>query len=154
MTFFGRPVRCWFFRCKRILDVSEQRLTLVPVQGHRCVVALCEKHFRALDRATRVRFWHRWKSPVIRGKRVNDKKLYALMYRNNLLYVTQHFAWLTPAQMVYVLVHETVHWWLGNEFGVVSSQAFDLFYNKPLRVLGGETWETCLLHTISDTPKL
>ena len=150
MTFFGRPVRCWFFRCKRILDISEQRLTIVPAQGHRSVAALCDEHFRALDRATRVPFWRRWKPPEVHGKRTEEHVL-GEFFRDNRLYVTQHFAALSPTQMVYVLVHETIHWWLVNEFGMMSSQAFDVFFEIPLHVLGGESWATWMLNTLDET---
>lgn len=146
---FNRTVLCSWKRCYRVLEKDEQRLTLMPIEGHRYIMALCPRHYSLLDRTNRIRFWRRHRRPDIRGMRIGRALVYAFyQQKGNMLTVTEHFAHQEPEQQVYVLSHETLHWVLAREFGLLTSMSLDIFYKVPLRVLGGHSLHTWMLNSL------
>ena len=146
---FNRPVLCSWRRCRRVLEEGEQRFSLKYHEGHRYIVALCPWHYSLLDRANRIRLWRRHRTLVIKGTRVGPPLIYAFyQQKDNVLTVTEHFAHAEPQQQVYVLSHETVHWILAREFGLLTSISFDIFYKQPLTCLGGHSLHTWSLNAL------
>lgn len=146
---FNRPVRCSWKRCHRVLAEGETRMTLTYFEGHRYVMALCPWHYALLDRANRIRFWRRHRYPSIKGARVGPHLIYAsYTQKPNVIIVTEHFAHGEQPEMVYHLTHETIHWVLAREFGLLTSMSFDIFYKQPLQVLGGHSLHTWMLNSL------
>ncbi len=158
MLKFNRPVLCSWRRCHKVLEDGEQRLTLTWFEGHRYITALCSWHFSLLDRANRIRFWRRHRRPDIAGTRVGRHLIYAMYTQKpNVITVTEHFAHEDGPQQIYHLTHETLHWVLSREFGMMSSISLDVFYKQPLKVLGGHSLHTWMLNSLyeqTETPKL
>lgn len=149
MLGFNRSVLCSWRRCRRVLEEWEQRLTLKYFEGRRCITALCPYHYDLLDKVGRIRFWRRHRRPGIKGARVGSHNVDAFyMPKPNMITVTEHFAHAEPQYQVYVLSHETIHWILAREFGLLTSMSFDVFYKQPLRVLGGHSLHTWGLNSL------
>ena len=150
----NRIVRCAWKRCKRLLEPGEARLTYA--KGGRQLIALCPWHFSVIDGANRLRFWRRHRMPQVYAARVEDGSVVNAYYlqKVNEFSVTQIFADLEPEQQVYVLSHETLHWVLARDFGLLTSISLDIFYKQPLHVLGHHSLHTWELNRLYEQPKL
>jgi hypothetical protein len=103
-----------------------------------------------LNAVTRIRFWRRKRVPSIETMRVEEDILVDAAYdpNGNRIIVMPRFAENEQEKMVYILAHETVHWILNREFGLVTSLSFDILYKRPLHCLGHHSLMTYELNLL------
>ena len=127
---------CEWKQCKRPI----KQYTLTGKLGKSERIALCAWHFKFLDAVNRINFWRRNQDPAIAVQRIIEGEdvgvVAAYDMRKNTILFSPRLAALSPEHQVYVFSHETAHWILCREFGLLTSMCYDLIYNKPLRCLG------------------
>ena len=144
---------CEIRRCKR--DAS--RLTFKGGLGTRVIAHICTFHWNLVSFLTAPwRFTALW-THRLKTMRVDDNLALFALHKGGTIYVTEHFATLTPEQMVYVLSHETLHHILNRDKGLLTSIALDIFYRRPLTCLRGHsihTWNLNMLYPTGTTKPL
>lgn len=129
--------RCFFVRCKRPIEPGD-KIVLMGMD----YAPMHKRHAKHLNFVARVRL--RWAgSPGIAQEAVEQRPGWNICGRyelaRNLIFLNPTFWELTPSQAVYLVSHETLHWVLSREFGVVASFQFDGLYHRGLRCLDGRS---------------
>jgi len=89
---------CEIRRCKR----DSSRLTLKGGLGTRVIAHICTFHWNLVSFLTAPRRFSALWTHRLKTVQVGNLVLFAL-HKGGTIYVTEHFATLTPEQMVYVL---------------------------------------------------
>ena len=139
---------CEIRRCKR----DSSRLTLKGGLGTRVIAHICTFHWNLVSFLTAPRRFSAFWTHRLKTVQVGNLVLFAL-HKGGTIYVTEHFATLTPEQMVYVLSHEMLHHILNRDEGLLTSIALDIFYKRPLTCLRGHSIHTFLLNQILSAGK-
>ncbi len=140
---------CWLEHCRKPILPGDKVIQMVSL-GYG-ISFMHRRHAKHLNFVTRVRLCFAG-SPEIRILNMENPKNWTIHARytaaENVYLLTRDFAELEPAKMVHVLSHETIHWVLSRDGGAIASVQFDALLTRPLRCLGGHSFDHASLLAI------